>query len=141
MLLEIEIKLTAKPVKGVMSQKMKIQNTLNIWVSKSQKKTHKVFNWRNVVILKFDQNFVNHNTNLIIHNTFHLGCILIVVCILISWTTKSVFYMLQLSLLEIWRQIKRRDWTKKRSTKNINDQNSLKTIIWQKFLEVVPCKS
>ena len=29
----------------------------------------------------------------------------------------------------------------KRSTKNINDQNSLKTIIGQKFLEVVPCKS
>ena len=44
MLLEIEIKLTAKPVKGVMSQKMKIQNALSIWVSKSQKKTHKVFN-------------------------------------------------------------------------------------------------
>ena len=38
-----------------------------------------------------------------------LRCIVVVVCVLISCTAKSGCYLLQFSLLEIWRQIKRCD--------------------------------
>ena len=72
---------------------------------------------------------------------FCLRCIIVVVCVLISWSTKWGCYMLQLSLSGIWRQIKGTDWVNKRLTKNMNDKNNWKAITGSNFLKVAPCQS